>query len=98
MALIGPVVGRNESRSRPGVMASGPGAHTISAFVRLARAVLPAALSREEIPMSPERRRGPLDRRGFLCAGGLVLGGLASAEGAAPALLPPGVRAVWDMG
>jgi hypothetical protein len=49
----------------------------------------------KEIPMAPQRRRGPLDRREFLCAGGLVLGGLASAEG--PALLPAGVRAVWDL-
>jgi len=48
--------------------------------------------------MAPERRRGPLDRREFLCAGGLVLGGLASAEGPAPSSLPSGVKAVWNLG
>jgi hypothetical protein len=47
--------------------------------------------------MASERGRGPLDRREFLRAGGLVLGGLASAEAAAPNTLPSGVRAVWDL-
>ncbi|HEY7424503.1 MAG TPA: sugar-binding domain-containing protein [Gemmataceae bacterium] len=47
--------------------------------------------------MTPERGRGPLDRREFLYAGGLVLGGLASAEGAPPVPLPSGVKAVWDL-
>jgi hypothetical protein len=44
--------------------------------------------------MAFERGRDPLDRREFLRAGGLVLGGLASAEEAAPDTLPSGVRAV----
>jgi hypothetical protein len=48
--------------------------------------------------MAAEGDRGPLDRREFLCACGLVLGGLASAEGAASAPLPSGVKAVWDLG
>jgi hypothetical protein len=47
--------------------------------------------------MSPERHRSPLDRREFLCAGGLILGGLASVEGA-PAPLPSDVKPVWDLG
>jgi beta-galactosidase len=47
--------------------------------------------------MAPKRQRGPLDRRDFLSAGGLVLGALASTEGA-PAPLPSGVQAVWDLG
>jgi beta-galactosidase/beta-glucuronidase len=47
--------------------------------------------------MASERGRGPLDRREFLCAGGLVLGGLASAEEATPVPLPSGVKAVWDL-
>ncbi|HTU93625.1 MAG TPA: glycoside hydrolase family 2 TIM barrel-domain containing protein [Gemmataceae bacterium] len=48
--------------------------------------------------MAPECDRGPLDRREFLCAGGLALGGLASAEDAASVVLPSGVKAVWDLG
>ena len=48
--------------------------------------------------MNPERGRGPLDRREFLCASGLVLGELASAEGTVPDPLPSGVKAVWDLG
>jgi beta-galactosidase len=61
----------------------------------LALSCLPPYL--KEIPMSPESRRATLDRREFLYAGGLVLGGLNSAAGAAPALLPTGVKAVWDL-
>ena len=48
--------------------------------------------------MAPERPRGPLDRREFLCAGGLLLGGLANTPGMAQAPLPSGVRVVWDLG
>jgi hypothetical protein len=39
-----------------------------------------------------------MDRREFLGVGGLVLGGLGVAEAAAAGPLPPGVRAVWDLG
>jgi hypothetical protein len=39
----------------------------------------------------------PGDRREFLGAGDLALGGLASAAEAAPALLPEGVKVVWDL-
>jgi hypothetical protein len=38
-----------------------------------------------------------VDRREFLGSGGLLLGGLASAAGASPAILPDGVKAVWDL-
>jgi hypothetical protein len=38
-----------------------------------------------------------MDRRVFLGVSGLVLGGLETALGAAPALLPTGVKAVWDL-
>jgi hypothetical protein len=38
-----------------------------------------------------------VDRREFLGVSGLVLSGLASAEGAEPAVLPAGVKAVWDL-
>ncbi len=48
--------------------------------------------------MAPERPRGPLDRREFLSAGGLLLGGLANTPGMAQALLPSGIRVVWDLG
>jgi beta-galactosidase/beta-glucuronidase len=41
--------------------------------------------------------RQPVDRREFLGVGGLVLGGLGRADGTASALLPAGVRAVWDL-
>jgi beta-galactosidase len=41
--------------------------------------------------------RQQVDRREFLGVGGLVLGGLASAEGAPPPILPTGVKAVWDV-
>ncbi|HEY7312651.1 MAG TPA: glycoside hydrolase family 2 TIM barrel-domain containing protein [Gemmataceae bacterium] len=47
--------------------------------------------------MVSEHDSGPLDRREFLCAGGLLLGGVASAEGAERVSLPSGVRAVWDL-
>jgi beta-galactosidase/beta-glucuronidase len=55
-------------------------------------------LARKEILMTSERDYGPLDRREFLCAGGLVLSGLASADTAATVPLPSGVKAVWDLG
>jgi hypothetical protein len=38
-----------------------------------------------------------MDRRAFLGASGLALGGLGTAAGASPALLPDGVKAVWDL-
>jgi hypothetical protein len=38
-----------------------------------------------------------MDRREFLGASGLVLGGLATTAEAAPDLLPDGVKAVWDL-
>ncbi|HEY7423298.1 MAG TPA: hypothetical protein VH682_03560 [Gemmataceae bacterium] len=38
--------------------------------------------------------RHPANRREFLGVGGLALGGLASAAGAAPPLLPNGVKVV----
>jgi beta-galactosidase/beta-glucuronidase len=38
-----------------------------------------------------------VDRREFLGVGGLVLGGLGSVEGGDTALLPSGVKAVWDL-
>jgi hypothetical protein len=38
-----------------------------------------------------------VDRREFLGVGGLVLGGLGSAEQSAPSVLPTGVKAVWDL-
>ena len=41
--------------------------------------------------------RQPVDRREFLAVGGLVVGGLGIAEGMEPALLPTGVKAVWDL-
>ncbi|HMF14486.1 MAG TPA: hypothetical protein VKE94_19355 [Gemmataceae bacterium] len=44
--------------------------------------------------MTPKWWRHPVDRREFLGVGGLALGGLASAAGAAPALLPDGVKVV----
>ncbi len=42
--------------------------------------------------------RDPMDRREFLRVGGLVLGGLGSADVAAAAPLPSGVQVVWDLG
>jgi hypothetical protein len=47
--------------------------------------------------MTPKRWRQDVDRREFLGMGGLVLGGLGSARGAEPFLLPAGVKAVWDL-
>src|SRR4051794_22206735 len=47
--------------------------------------------------MTPQGWRQQVDRREFLSAGGLVLGGLAAGEGAAPTGLPTGVKAVWDL-
>jgi beta-galactosidase len=47
--------------------------------------------------MSLEWWRQPVDRRKFLGAGGLVLGGFAGAGEAPQAVLPPGVKAVWDL-
>jgi hypothetical protein len=41
--------------------------------------------------------RQQVDRREFLGVGGLALGGLGNAEGTAPAVLPSGVKAVWDL-
>jgi hypothetical protein len=46
--------------------------------------------------MALERDRGPLDRREFLGTSGLVLSGLAGAEGV-PVPLPSGVKVVWDL-
>jgi hypothetical protein len=46
--------------------------------------------------MTRQRWPHPVDRRQFLSLGGVILGGLGSAPGAAPGLLPHGVRAVWD--
>jgi beta-galactosidase len=48
--------------------------------------------------MALERFCGPLDRREFLCAGGLVLGGPASAQDAPSVSLRSGVKAVWALG
>jgi hypothetical protein len=48
--------------------------------------------------MASKRWRIQLDRREFLGAGGLVLGGLGGPEGAATTLLPSPVKAVWDLG
>src|SRR5437764_6343484 len=47
--------------------------------------------------MTPKWWQYPVDRREFLGVGGLALGGLASAAGAAPALLPDGMKVVWDL-
>lgn len=47
--------------------------------------------------MSTRSWRQPIDRREFLGAGGVVLGGLGSGAEAAPAILPEGVQAVWDL-
>ncbi len=47
--------------------------------------------------MTPDWWPQNLDRREFLGVSGLLLGGLGSAAGAAPALLPDGVKAVWDL-
>ena len=47
--------------------------------------------------MIPNWWRQYVDRREFLGVSGLVLGGLGSAAGAEPALLPTGVKAVWDL-
>jgi hypothetical protein len=47
--------------------------------------------------MTPQCWRQQVDRREFLGVGGLVLGGLATADGAAPAPPPAGVKAVWDL-
>jgi beta-galactosidase len=46
--------------------------------------------------MAPKRGRDAMDRREFLCAGGLVLGGLGMAEPKAVPL-PDGVKAVWNL-
>ena len=48
--------------------------------------------------MVSKRFRGPMDRREFLHVGGLVVGGLGTAEVAAAESLPAGVKVVWDLG
>jgi hypothetical protein len=57
---------------------------------------LVAALYPKEIRMVSKRDRDAMDRREFLCASGLVLGGIGTAE-AKEAPLPAGVKAVWDL-
>ncbi len=47
--------------------------------------------------MTHKRWHGTVDRREFLGVGGLVLGGLGSAEAAESAVLPSGVKAIWDV-
>jgi hypothetical protein len=47
--------------------------------------------------MTPKWRRQHVDRHEFLGVGGPVLGGLGSAAGTEPALLPTGVKAVGDL-
>jgi hypothetical protein len=47
--------------------------------------------------MAPQGWRQQVDRREFLGVGGLALGALGGAAAAAPALLPDGVKAVWDL-
>jgi hypothetical protein len=48
--------------------------------------------------MASKCSRLGFDRREFLGAGGLFLGGLDVARGAAPTVLPSPVKAVWDLG
>jgi hypothetical protein len=47
--------------------------------------------------MTPKGQHQHVDRREFLSVGGLVLAGLGSAAGAESALLPTGVKAIWDL-
>jgi beta-galactosidase len=47
--------------------------------------------------MAPQWQQQRMDRREFLGVSGLVLGGLGTAAGAAPAVLPDGVKVVWDL-
>jgi hypothetical protein len=47
--------------------------------------------------MTPAWGHRPFDRREFLGASSLVLGGMGNAAGAGPAVLPRGVKAVWDL-